>query len=170
MEDKSYEFISKAEVPVPSGSDGYQVLSAVGVVCLVIALVCELLLKNVFVVVLVVPLIYLIHLRRQMCSRRRSVDIRTRLVLYGDRVEATYYVGLITPNGLLTKQYIIPRSTVRNMVCWPDQNLLELVFDGEIRIFGIDGEQIRSQVVRQERLPLHLPSEAYVSVCAMLKG
>lgn len=169
MEEKSYEFISKAEVPVSSGPDGYRVLSAVGIVCLVIALVCELLLKNAFAVVLVVPLLYLIRLRRQKSSRRRSVDIRTRLVLYGDRVEVTYYDGLITPKGFLTKQYIIPRSTVKNMVCWQDQNLLELAFDGEVRILGTDGKQIRSRKVRQEQLLLYLPLEAYVSVCAMLK-
>ena len=97
------------------------------------------------------------------------MDIRTRLVLYGDRVEVTYYDGLITPKGFLTKQYIIPRSTVKNMVCWQDQNLLELAFDGEVRILGTDGKQIRSRKVRQEQLLLYLPLEAYVSVCAMLK-
>lgn len=145
----------RTKVPVLSGPGGYQVLSAVGVVCLAIALAREILLKNAFAEVLVVLSLCLIRLRRQMGSRGRSVDIRTRPELYDDWVETTYHDGLITLEGLLTKQYIIPRSTVKNM-----QNLLELVFEGKIRIFGTNGKQIRSREVRQERLPLRFLLEA----------
>lgn len=118
-ETKSHEFISSIEVLVPGASAGWRTMTMLGIACLLIALAGELLVNNTYALVLVIPLIYLIHLWRQMSGRKRRADIRTRVILSDARIEVTY-CGLITGKGELTKQYRISRYGVRKVKQRPE--------------------------------------------------
>lgn len=163
MEGYSYTFISRTEVSADSNS-GSQVLTNIGIVCLLIALMCEFMINNIYALVLVVPLIYLVHLRRQMSGRRHLMDVYTRLTLFPDRAEVTYHGGYLTGKGTLTKQYIIPREGVRQLKCVPEERTLSLIFDGKINLFTPEGVLLRSRWVSREPLELSLPPEAFSTV------
>ena len=169
MEEKVYTFTSRVEVLVPSGSGGRRAWTTAGIICLLIALVCELLINNTYALVLAVPLLYLLRLRRQMGGMRRPMDIRTGLALFDGRVEITYHDCLFTRRGTLTKRYVISRDGVRRAERRREQDVLDLVFDGDIQIFGPDGKPLQSRRVRNEHLTLRLPPEACGSVCSLLE-
>ena len=168
-EKKSYEFISSIEALVPTVSAGWRIMTTLGIVCLLIALVGELLVNNTFALVFVIPLLYLIHLRRQMRGRKRPVDIRTRVTLFADRIEVIYYGSLITRKGVLTQQYSIPRHGVRELEQQPEENTLAVVFDGDLHIFDTGGNLLQARRVKGVPLDLRLPAEAYGEVLAVLK-
>lgn len=168
-EKKSYEFVSSIEALVPTVSAGWRTMTTLGIVCLLIALVGELLVNNTFALVFVIPLLYLIHLRRQMRGRKRPVDIRTRVTLFADRIEVIYYGSLITRKGVLTQQYSIPRHEVRELKQQPEENTLAVVFDGDLHIFDTGGNLLQARRVKGVPLDLRLPAEAYGEVLAVLK-
>lgn len=167
-EKKSYEFISSIEASVPTVSAGWKAMTTLGIVCLLIALVGELLVNNIFALVFVIPLLYLIYLRQQMRGRKRPVDIRTRVTLSADRIEVTYYGSLITIKGVLTQQYSIPRRGVRKLKQQPEENTLAVVFDGDVHIFDTGGNLLQARRVKGVPLTLRLPPEAYGEVLSAL--
>lgn len=139
------------------------------IVCLLIALVGELLMNSTFALVFVVPLLYLIHLRQQMRGRKCPVNIRTRVILFAGRIEAICYGSLITRKGTLTQQYGISQHEVRKLKQQAEGDTLAVVFDGDLRIFYTNGKLLQTNRVKGASLALRLPEEAYGEVLAVLK-
>ena len=50
-----------------------KVLIDVGIICILIGIICELYIRNFYILIMIIPLIYLINVRKSI-GRKNSVD------------------------------------------------------------------------------------------------
>lgn len=162
-----YEFISRCQVQARDGLSAQRVLLNVGIGCLIIAMVIELILNNRFALAFVLPLAYLISLRGRAGGKAGVRDVRTELVLSKDTLSLTYFGSVMEKGRLLDRQYLIEKDKIRNIVQERDKGRVTLLFNGTVNIRE-SGRIISSQRISGKAIPLFLPAERYDDVMTWL--
>ena len=162
-----YEFISRCRVQ-NGGSSVQRVLLNLGIVCIIIAMVIELMLSNKFAFAFAVPLVYLLSLRGQMGGETGFRDVCTELILSGDTFSLTYSGSIMKKGRLLDQQYLIERDQIRDVTQEREKGKITLLFDGIVKTRESSGRTVRSQRISGGTVPLFLPAEVYGEVIAWL--
>lgn len=163
-----YEFISRCQVQIRNSFSKQRILLNVGIVCIIIAMVIELILNNKFAFVFVVPLVYLISLRCKMPGEAGFRDVRTELVLSRDTFALTFFSSIMENGHCFDRQYLIKKGKIKIMTQEHKKGRVTLLLDGIVNIKDSSSEIIRSQHVSGEVLPLFLPVEQYDEIIAWL--
>lgn len=164
-----YEFISRCQVQTRDGFSKQRILLNAGIVCIIIAMVIELILNNKFALVFVVPLIYLISLRCKMPGKAGFRDVRTELVLSEDTFALTFFSSIMENGQYFDRQYLIKKNKIKIMTQERKKGRVTLLFEGIVNTKDFSSGIIRSQHVSGEVLPLFLPVEQYGEIIAWLE-
>ena len=101
----NYEFIGKAEVINISNNRFKRVMLTIGIVCLLFALVVEIIIGNKSAWLFVIPLIYLVSLRKQISRKKIILDVPMSVTINETDIEIVFNNTIRNKTGVFSEKY-----------------------------------------------------------------
>lgn len=154
---KRFEFITRAEVTNKTGKSK-NVLINIGILAFIVAFILELAIGQKFGVVFIIPMLYLIKLRKQFSNKRMFADVPVIVEIKGYSVVIVFKNIYYTKKRVLSQKYTMNTGDILDIKYSKPKNILSFHYNGLCQM--IDGlEGIHSSNMRQsEILSLYIPN------------
>lgn len=150
-----YNFITRANVEVDSGS--HKRWLTVGIICLLIAMILELMLNQKFAAVFVVPILYLIGLRAHAGGKASVRDVELEMNFEADKLTLLYKNTVLSKKSVYSRLYTCPYNRITRFTYGDTDNIVYLIADMNMEIIDNAGHIIKSKKCKNQNVELFIP-------------
>ena len=163
-----YNFITRASVESNSNK-GHKTWLSVGIICLFIAMVLELIINQKFGLVFIVPIIYLINLRAHTSGKTTVKDVEIEMNFEHNELTLLYKNTILSKKTIYSQLFICPYNRVSNMEYNKANNTVYLLADVDMKIIDESHNVIRSKKIDNRRIDIFIPDYCFEQVLNSLK-
>lgn len=162
-----YNFITRANVESDSNK-GHRAWLSVGIACLFVAMVLELIINQRFGLIFIVPLIYLINLKAHTSGKTTVKDVEVEMNFKHNELTLFYKNTILLKKTIYSQLLICPYSQIRDIKYNKTNNTVSLLADVDMKMIDESNNVFRSKKINNKRIDLFIPDYCFEKVLNFL--